>query len=240
MGLIANDLVVSLSYLQSSDNTKIQITDTTGTYDVADNADGWGDPNPISPFVVATDIVQSTDVTAGHVHLLMDITHTDSSNVVTAFDQLNMYDVALAHDVTFTGFATTADLVWEISAADLLVAGTALGTETTELPDGFWTFTYTIATSDSVAHADYYYILSEGTFVDGIVRTKVYSVLRQIPNIYEYRMAANYTYNPDFEDILDALEKYAIFKGMLANISDATDEDVLNVLYTLEQLTIND
>lgn len=230
-------LSLVVSYVQSNDNTTIKFTDDTGVYDVGTNPGGWGAPN-----IVVTDIVEEADTTGAKVHLQLDVTYTNSSNTTTTFEEINLYDLALDHDPLFAGFATVADLEWEFTAADFIdaVTGVALGIATSELPDGFWTFHYeAVDANDETVHYDTAGI-TEGAFIDGIVRNAMYDALRDVPQIYEYKMSPNYLYNPDFEEILDTLEKYAIFRGMLANISDSTDEDVLDILYTLEQMIAND
>lgn len=224
-------VTLDLTYLQSNDATVLQLTDAAGTYHVVDNPGGWETGGATNPDVA--DIVAEADTTLGKHHLYLDVIVTDSSDTDTTYDQINLYD----HDSTGP-FATAADLVWEFDAANFVSGGVAMGTDEDELVNGVYDITLSLldaSTGVAVTTA-----LNEKILVDGKVRIKVYTALRNIPEVYD-DLDENYpTQLKEFDDMLKALFKYGLFRGMLANISNATQSEVINTLEALERLTVND
>jgi len=221
-------LELDLIYLQSNDATILQLTDDTGIYDVVTNPTGWGAPNP-----VVTDIVASTDVTPNKYHLLLDVSVTDSSSTTIVYDQINLYD----HDSTGP-FADVGDLIWEFDAADFVFSGTPMGTDEDELTNGIYELTYTLVDADD--HDTIQNEFIESILIDGDVRIKVYNSLRNISEYYDDIEETEITTTKEFSNILNTLFKYGLFRGMLANVSNATKSEVINILGSLEVLTIND
>jgi len=113
-----------------------------------------------------------------------------------------------------------------------------MGTDADELVDGIYDFTYSLldAPTDLVIEDS----LSVSVLIDGKVRVKVYDVIRQIPTIYTNTDQALSIFGSEFKDILIALLKYGIFRGMISNVCDANETEILNTLDTLERLTTND
>jgi len=229
-------LELALSFLEKNDNTGLQLTDDTGTT-ATGTTTGWGvasslAPNPATD--VVTDIVAAAVTTAEKWHLQLDVTVTTSDGTETTYDQIDL------HDLDSTGpFATVADLVWVIDPADLVSSGTAMGAATDELVDGIYDITYSLwdAPTDTTTEES---VLETSILVDGKVRVKVYDVLRQIQSIYDCTNEEEPIYNPAFRDVLVALLKYGMFRGMIANVSDGNQTEIQNILDTLERLTIND
>ena len=129
-------------------------------------------------------------------------------------------------------------MTWIIDPADLVSDGTAMGAATDELVDGIYDITYSLldAPTDLIVEDS----LETSILVDGKVRVKVYDVLRQISTIYNCTNEEQPVYNSEFREILVALLKYGMFRGMIANLSDGNTTEILNILDTLERLTIND
>ena len=228
-------LELALSFLEKNDNTGLQITDATGET-ATGTTTGWGvvsgqAPNPATDLY--TDIVGSATTTAEKWHLKLDVTVVTSDGTSTTYDQIDLYDL------DSTGpFAAVGDLVWVIDPADLVSGGTAMGDSDDELVDGIYTFTYTLldAPTDAIQED----VLETSVLIDGKVRVKVYDVIRQIQSIYDCTNEEEPIYNPDYRDILVALLKYGMFRSMVANVTDANTTKILNILDTLERLTIND
>lgn len=228
-------LELALTFLQENDATGLQITDATGTTETGTTT-GWGvvsgqAPNPATDLY--TDIVASATTTAAKWHLKLDVTVTTSDGTSTTYDQIDLYDL------DSTGpFIAVGDLVWLIDPADLVSGGTAMGAATDELVDGIYDITYSLldAATDAVEED----VLETSILVDGKVRVKVYDVLRQIQSIYDCTNEEEPIYNLEYRDILVALLKYGMFKGMIANVSNSNETEILNILNTLERLTIND
>ena len=221
-------LTFSISFLEQNDNLALQLTDDTGTYHAVDNPTGW-----TAPWAEVTDIVASDDVTPAKYHLLLDVTYTGSDAVSVVYDQLNLYDL------NGGAFADASELVFLIDAADLVdsVTGIAMGTDETPMLDGKYDFTYKLADNVSGVVATTF---SESILLDGNVRVKIYNQLREIPTIYDSTELFVPIYHHDFRDILVTLLKKGMFDGMLANVSDARADEVLNTLDVIERLTIND
>jgi hypothetical protein len=221
-------LELSLEFLQQNDNKAVQITDSSGTYHAVDNDTGWGAPNE-----AVTDIVESTDdYTASKYHLLLNVNYTGSDSVTIVYDQLNLYDV------NGGPFADASDLTWSINPADLVSGGAAMGDSDSELLDGKYDFTYLLVSNSN--HATVAATTDVSILLDGNIRVKLYNQLRQISTIYNSTETFVPIYHPDFKDILETLLKKGLFDSMLAGVTHAATEDVLNLLDTIERLTLND
>jgi len=228
-------LDLALTFIQENDNTGLQVTDNTGET-ATGTATGWGvvsglAPNPATDLY--TDIVASATTTAEKWHLKLEVDVTISDGTITTYDQIDLYDFD-----TTGPFAAVTDLTWIIDPADLVSDGTAMGAATDELVDGIYDITYSLldAPTDLIVEDS----LETSILVDGKVRVKVYDVLRQISTIYNCTNEEQPVYNSEFREILVALLKYGMFRGMIANLSDGNTTEILNILDTLERLTIND
>ena len=135
-------------------------------------------------------------------------------------------------------FADAGDLVFLVDAADLVSSGVAMGAATDPLLDGKYDFTYQLVSNSN--HATVAATYSESILLDGIVRVKIYDQLRQIPTIYDSTELFIPIYDPQFRDILVIELKKGMFDGMLANVSDARSDEVLDTLDIIERLTVND
>lgn len=223
-------LTLNLEFLEQNDNLALKITDNAETYHAVDNSTGWGVPNP-----VVTDIVDSTDdVTVNKYHLLLDVTYTGSDAVSVTYTQLNLYDVNGA------AFIDTADLTWTIDAADLvdLSDGQSQGTDENALFDGKYDFVYQLVSN--INHSSVITTHSVSILLDGNVRVKIYNQLRQISTIYNSTELYVPIYHHQFKDILNVSLKKALFDSMLSGVSHSATNDILNLLDTIERLTLND
>jgi len=212
-------LVLDLEYSQSNDAKTLTITDVAETYIDPDNLTGWG---PLTND--ETDIVISTDViNAGtEYHLLLDTTVTDKNNVTTVYDQINLYDQ------NGGGFANTTELTWDLTAADFVESGVAMGEATDKLTDGIYEFTYQLVDNDS--HVTVQATFSEDVLVDGDVRIDIYNKLRQIPVDYDYEAVDT------SRAVMEALLGYSYLQAMEASSAVAMTEELINMLYTLDKL----
>lgn len=220
-------LELSLSFLEQNDNTALQITDDSGTYHAVDNPTGWGAPNE-----AVTDIVESTNETVGKYHLLLGVTYTGSNAVPIVYTDLNLYDL------NGGAFADVTELTWSVDPADLVSGGIAQGSSEDTLLDGKYDFVYSLVDADD--HSSVAATLSISILLDGKVRVKVYNKLREIPTIYNTTDQVVPIYNDSFREILTTLLKKALFDAMLAGVTHSNTDDVLDILDTLERLTLND
>ena len=229
-------LELALDFLEANDNTGLQLTDATGET-ATGTTTGWGvvsgeAPTPATDLY--TDIVASADVlTAAKWHLLLDVTMTPTDGTPIVYDQLNLYDLD-----TTGPFVAVGDLVWGLDPADLVSGGIAQGAEDDELIDGVYDIVYSLVVNS--AHATVEYTLETSILVDGKVRVKVYDVIRQISSIYDCTNEEEPIYNPEYRDVLVSLLKYGMFRSMIANVADSNETEILNILDTLQRLTIND
>lgn len=220
-------LQLSLSYDEQGDNKLLTITDTTGTYVVVDNETGWGTPN-----IDVTDIVISTNVTPGKYHLLLTITLENSSGVSTVYDIIHLYDL------NGGVFTTAADLVFEITTADLKVSGVASGTSDDELTDGLYTIDYRIVDNDDHTKTGGLtttsnYIVAEDVMVYGIIKAKVYNKLRKIPTNY---LCSDCTESNSLKEG-DFYMTYLY--SIEASAYEAKTEELISMLSTLEDMVVN-
>ena len=212
-------LVLDLEYSQSNDAKTLTLTDNADTYHAVDNSDGWGAPNPVT-----TDIVISTDiVNAGtEYHLLLDVTMTDKNGTETTYDQINLYDQ------NGGGFADASELTWDLTAADFVSSGTAMGLATDMLTDGVYELTYQLVDNDS--HVTVQSTFSEDIVVDGDVRIDVYNKLRQIAVDYDFEE------NDTSRGVMEALLAYSYLQAIEASAAVAMTEELITMLYTLDKL----
>lgn len=159
-----------------------------------------------------------TDITV----LTLDIDITTSNGTTTTYDQIDLVDEF--GDGAAPEFNNQAALVFEIDASLLLVDGVAIGTSDDELPDGIWNITYTVNTSIG--------ILEQDILIDGVIRTKVYELLRALPTIYNCSECKSKT-------VLDALYSYGCLNVMRSDAYVAKTEELVSLLYTLERIVTN-
>ena len=213
---------LDLTYTQQSDAKALRFNDST-----TEDGNGWNALNILVPAIDG-----EWDNVATTYGLCLEIDITTSSGVTTSYDTIDLYE-------EFSGpWLTPADLIFDINCTHLQESGVAMGLATDTLPDGVWNCTYYVYDVGAVG----YYVaeLEENILVDGVVRNKVYDQIREVPDVYDARQPSGFRYSRDFADVLDALLKWSLFKGMLATVSDATQTEVLEILGTLENLTVND
>jgi len=169
---------------------------------LTDISDDWGTPTP-----------------AGITTLTLDVSITTSDNVTTNYDQIDL--VALN---SLGGGTVQGDLVFLITAAELLDSGVALGTSADVLPDGIYEFTYILDEGEATEST-----LNESVLLEGNVRNEVYDALRQIPTLYTCDECKSKT-------IMDAIFAYGYLNSMRAGGYVAKTEELLNQLYVLQRL----
>lgn len=201
-------LNLSLTYVQRKDNKAIILSDNTGSYSV-DNPGGWGAPN-----IEVTDIDGSTHT------LTMDVVKKGKDNNDTVFDTIDLYQ-------RFGPFTDTTDLVFTLTADMFISDGSTLGTSEDVIPDGVYEFTYIadkgLGTESSL----------EGTLlIDGVVRTKVYKLLSEIPTKYN---CINYK-SPKIDY---AILANSYLDSMHASAYLARIDDILMSLETLQKIVLN-
>ena len=220
---------LDLTYTQQSDAKALRFDDST-----TEDANGWDVGNITVDLIDGSyDPITETRLGTYTLELYIDITTSDGAT--TSYDGIDLY-------TTFgpgapAVWADPTELVFDINCSHLKEAGVAIGDSDDELPDGIWNIVYQVY---QVGVGIYVAELEENILVDGVVRNKVYDQLREIPDVYSARQSSGFRYSKDFGDVLDALLKYSIFKGMLATVSDGTQNKVLEILTTLENLTVND
>ena len=206
-------LSLNLSFQERNDNTALIITDITGTEDSTD----WGQSGNISYTAIDAEYGQP----AGSYYLSLHITITTSDNVSTVYDRIDLYD-------EFGPFVYNEDLTYTIDSTLLKVSGIAIGTATDTIPDGVWDIRYTV-TANSLA---VYSTLSTKVFVNGVVKVKVYEMLRAVTTAYECPSDYN------LRQIKEAEHAYAYLLGMEFSSDTSKVEEILFKLSTLERIVI--
>lgn len=202
--------------IQSNDSVILRLRDNSGTYNAGTNPTGWGSPN-----YSLSDIISSLSTESSKYHLLMEVTITTSSGVETVYDTVDLYSLS-------GPFVTVEDLVFDITPSVLSTSGVVLNSET--LPDGWYNITYKI--SEAFGTFNVLDSISLELLVDGNVRTAVYSALRTVPYSTTFE---RYTHNVDeWDDVINPIYTYSLLQGMLAEVTVAKKEEILNMLSTLE------
>jgi hypothetical protein len=205
---------------QSNDSIILRVTDETGEYDSSLNPGGW--VNELSAPVSGQPKVSNLNGTT--ISLFLDVEYTNSAEDVVVYDTINLY-------TTFGPFASKDELIFDIDASMLLVGSTPQGANDEKLLDGWYKLTYSFVdtTTTYVDDAE----LTE-LFVDGIIRTKVYTSVKDVIYANEFER-----FNIDFKEwknILYPQYYYSMFVGMLAEVSLARKTEVLSMLATLERI----
>jgi|GEM_PF-4140124 hypothetical protein len=196
---------------ERNDNKLLTITDTTGEISTGTST-GWGIPNPLY-----TNIGVSGSTTA----LELDIKITESDGVETTYDTIDLY-------TEFGPFVTVDDMVFELDCSMLKVSGIAIGTSDDELPDGIYEIQYTYASGEVTETYTVDFVL-----VYGKVKKGVYELLRKMNTDYEYEGAVE-------DDVLLTIFTKTYLDGILAADAVARRDSVIEQLYTLERLLINE
>ena len=219
-------LSLALTYVQSNDTSTLQMTDAT----TEAGSGGWNQGGNINYTAIDGDL-DDVGTTYG---LSLDISITTSDSVTTIYDTIDLYNV-------FGAFSTYPDdMVFEITPDMLIssVSGSAIGLVADPLPDGIWAITYTVVADPAGSPSDYA-SLEESILVDGTVRVKVYDQLRLIPTTY-LNLNASPSNCPAYLEIRNTLVKFGLLRGMVATVSNARQNEMLDILDTMERLTIND
>jgi hypothetical protein len=197
-------LTLSFSAVERNDSKLLTLTDTSAT---------WTTPS-------YTDIAARTSLTYS---LTLDIT-INTPTLTTVYDQLDCYVIGEGP------FATQSDMVFPISAADLQISASPLGTTDTELPDGIWDIVYKLQQYTGGAWVD----VASSTIsilMYGQIKTKVYDKLRKVPKWSEL--------SSGYRDINEASYYYTYLQAIEKSAFVARKAELLQMLETLERLLLN-
>ena len=202
-------LELSLSSVESNDNTTLTLTDDAGDYSAA-NTDGWGAPN-----------LAVGDITT----LTLDVVITTADGTETTYDQID-----LATD--FAPLADTGDLVYAITSASLLVSSVALGVATDELPDGLYDLTYVVDTG--LGTADTHEVTVP---MYGKVKVLTYEKLRELGEQYNSKdcISRDIQETTLYSTYLTSLKSISSSATLIA----AKSEEFLNMLTVLNNMVTN-
>lgn len=206
------------SVTQSNDNTILRIIDGTGTYS-SENIGGWGAPN------TALSTINGTTNS-----LTLTITITDSSGVETIYEPIDVYNY-LGHTPS-----TIDDLVIDVTCDMLIESGgsTAIGTDEDELPDGWYNIEYKAEIISTGVDID---SLNTQLLLDGVVRNKIYELLIYIPRT-SYESNPNRIYTNNWEQLTFPIYVLSLFEAMLAYVTPARKNEILEMLNYIERLTV--
>jgi hypothetical protein len=199
-------MALTLSFLavERNDSKLLTLTDTSVT---------WTTPS-------YTDIQARTSLTYS---LTLDIT-INTPTLTTVYDQLDCYVIGSGP------FATQAAMIFPISAANLQISGSPLGTTDTELPDGIWDIVYKLQHYTGGAWVD----VASSTIsilMYGQIKTKVYDKLRKVPKWSEL--------SSGYRDINEASYYYTYLQAIEKSAFVARKAELLQMLETLERLLLN-
>lgn len=197
-------LTLSLSAVERNDSKLLTLTDTSTD---------WGTPS-------YTDIAARTSLTYS---LTLDIT-INTPTATTVYDQIDCYVLAEGP------FTAQSDLVFPISAAELLISSSPLGTTDTLLPDGIWDIVYKVQHYSGGTWSDVA-TKSFSILMYGQIKTKVYDKLRKVP---KWSDCPN-----GYRDINEASYYYTYLKSIESSAFVARKTELIQMLETLERLLLN-
>lgn len=136
--------------------------------------------------------------------------------------------------ITLIGpYATTADLVFEITCAELLVSGAAIGTSDDLLPDGIYEVTYSLYNSSGTSLNTY----STTLVILGQIEIDIANDFADVPHIW--RQAELSLQSDEVLALIQPLQKEAYYQAILAEPYQTRQTAILNIIDSLTAL-IND
>lgn len=204
---------------QSNDNKTLYITDGTGVYNAGSNPTGWGTPN-----------TQLSEIDGSTSALTLQITITTSDGTETEYTAVDFYT-----SNSNAAPATVDDIVFEITCADLIDNdGDALGTADDELPDGWYSFEYSIDhnLTSGLGDTD---TDTDTKVIAGIVRNEIFTTLLSIP-YHKVLAKESKVYSTKEIDLYFPLYVKALFESMLAYQTASRKNEILGQLELLENL----
>jgi hypothetical protein len=198
---------LTCSVVERNDNKLLTISDTTGGC----SATSWG--------VGGNPTVSSITAIGGGHPLTLDIKITTSDGTETTYDIIDLHQTFLT-----SGHSTYDDLVFPLTCAMLIQNGTAIGTSSTEFPDGIYEITYSYGEPD----AEEAYV-TDSVLIDGIVTSDIYALLRTITTKYECG-------GPHEKDTLDIIFMRTYLSAMHVSTYVARTDSILKDLTILERL----
>jgi hypothetical protein len=212
---------LSATFKEQNDNKALVITDTTNNW-----SETWSSGGNIS-----IDSIGTNPGGYDNILFLLDISIMTADGVTVEYDTIDLYD-EFAPD---GGFVDQNDLIFTIPCSLLKVDGTAIGTNEVEIPDGIWTISYYLKDDPGGSGYDTYTYDTQ-VLINGIIKVKVYQMLRKIPVLY---LCGDARGDKELRKIKDAIFSYSYLMGIESAAFSAKVEELLNQLYTLERITVN-
>jgi hypothetical protein len=148
--------------------------------------------------------------------LILTLSITTSDNTELEFDTIDLLD-------TFGPFATQTDMVFLLTTDMLFLSGAEYSADDDHFPDGIYTFQYVVDVS--LPSADSF---TDSVLIDGVVRNKVYDLLRQMPKLY-------YCKDCKTKETMDIIFCYGLLNALEAGAYVAKHEEIINQLCVLER-----
>lgn len=207
-------LILDLSCVERNDNTALIIRDTTGT---DTDTTGWG----YSSNTDFTEIHATGNNTTYSLNLVITITGSD--NVEVEYDPIDLYS-------EFGPFTLYTSLTFTIDPSYLLVDGVPQFVAGDLLPDGVYTFAYTLVDEQDDANN---ITTTKKFLINGQVQTGTYDLLREVTTNYDLQLT---TFDRKTKDAMFA---YNYLVAMKASEYEAKWEECINQLFTLERIVRN-
>ena len=160
---------------------------------------------------------------------------TPGGNYLT-FDIIikNPDETLTCNTIYFRGtYASTAELVFEISCAELLVNGVAIGTSDSLLPDGIYEVNYTLYNSSDISLNTYNTTL----VILGQIEIDIANDFADVPHVW--RQAELSLQSDEVLSLIRPLQKEAYYQAILAEPYQTRQTAILNIIDSLTAL-IND
>lgn len=182
-----------------------------------DTSTGWGTPN-------FTDLKAISSMSDNDYGLVLRITINTSPDVSTIYSDIDL--VALAGP-----FTTQAEMIFNISAANLVYENAPIGDINTELPDGIWDAKYVLVQQVSGTLVDVQ-IKSESILIIGKATKAVYDKLRLVVLYYNSEICK-------IRDIKEAMLYNTFLNSIRKNAYIAQRDEILEMIETLNRMLLN-
>lgn len=193
--------------------------------DTGDGNTGWGTSGNIDYSLIDNE----------NYALFLKITITNLEGVTTEYDEIDFYTLYNKNATIPTAPVNISDLVFNITAEDLVTSNIALGESTQALPEGLYEFYYSVRLAGDPVGTELD-DFTTFTLVDTNTKTKIYTYLSTITDKI---LSQNVYKLPDWELINQANFYYSCLEGIKSNLSLAEKNRAIRQLKILNTLITN-
>jgi len=188
---------------------------------MVDSSIGWGTTLPNITDIGPYNLINPQH---GDLTLLLSVNINTTTSTIL-YDAIDMY-------TEFGPFTSQADLVFILNTTHFVENSQPLGSLIDPFPDGIYTIEYSLYQYDTNEWVKTTDTKVSRVLTEGSVRNSIYEKLRLLPTYYG-------SIDDRRRDINEAILSYSLLKSLSAAAYVAKDEELIEILKTLEHLETN-